>query len=400
MTTDASEPIRLAILSTHPIQYYAPLFKQLTLSGRVQPRVFFTWEQSGAGAVHDPGFSRRIEWDIPLLEGYESQFVPNVAARPGTSHFRGLRNPTLIPTLESWRPDALLVFGWNNESHLRVLRHFRGKVPIFFRGDSTLLGNRPNLRTLARRLALRWVYRHIDVAIAVGSNNRDYFRWCGVREERIAHAPHAVDTARFADPDGLYQSQAHEQLRKLGIRSDERVLLFAGKFIVEKDCVLLLEAFLQAATPGHLIMVGNGPFEKELQARAAGRTDVHFLPFQNQQAMPMVYRLGDAYVLPSRSETWGLALNEAMASGRPVIASSKVGGARDLVTHQVNGWMFESGNLGQLVAVIRAVLGSPVGKLREMGAAAARDSTRSSIEIAAAGIAQAVTEFVDNRREK
>jgi glycosyltransferase involved in cell wall biosynthesis len=400
MTTAVSQPVRLAILSTHPIQYYAPLFKQLTLSGRVSPRVFFSWEQTGAGAVHDPGFARLVKWDIPLLEGYESQFVPNVAARPGTSHFRGLRNPTLIPTLESWRPQALLVFGWNNESHLRVLRHFRGKVPIFFRGDSTLLGNRPNLRTLARRLTLRWIYRHIDVAIAVGSNNRDYFRWCGVPEERIAHAPHAVDTARFADPDGLYQSQADLQLRNLGIRSDERVLLFAGKFIVEKDCLLLLEAFLRAAAPGHLVMVGNGPFEKQLRARAAGRTDVHFLPFQNQQAMPMVYRLGDAYVLPSRSETWGLALNEAMACGRPVIASSKVGGARDLVTDRVNGWIFESGNFGQLIAVIREVLGSPAGKLREMGAAAWRDSARSSIEVAADGIARAVAQFVADRQEK
>jgi glycosyltransferase involved in cell wall biosynthesis len=400
MTTAVSQPVRLAILSTHPIQYYAPLFKQLTLSGRVSPRVFFSWEQTGAGAVHDPGFARLVKWDIPLLDGYESQFVPNVAARPGTSHFRGLRNPTLIPTLESWRPEALLVFGWNNESHLRVLRHFRGKVPIFFRGDSTLLGNRPNLRTLARRLTLRWIYRHIDVAIAVGSNNKDYFRWCGVPEDRIAHAPHAVDTARFADPDGLYQSQAGIQLRSMGIRSDERVLLFAGKFIVEKDCLLLLEAFLGAAVPGHLVMVGNGPFEEQLRARAAGRTDVHFLPFQNQQAMPMVYRLGDAYVLPSRSETWGLALNEAMACGRPVIASSQVGGARDLVTDRVNGWIFESGNLGQLIAVIREVLGSPAGNLREMGAAAWRDSARSSIEIAADGIARAVTQFVANRPEK
>jgi glycosyltransferase involved in cell wall biosynthesis len=385
--------IRLAIISTHPIQYYAPIFQELARSSAVQPRVFYTWSQTADATVLDSGFGRPISWDIPLLEGYEFEFVANVAARPGTQHFRGLRNPALIGAIERWRPDGILVFGWNSESHLRVLRHFKSKVPVFFRGDSTLLKNGPDLRTLARRTVLRWVYRHIDVAIAVGSNNRDYYRWAGVPEERIAFAPHAVDTARFSDHDGMHQSRAEQQLRELGIPPEEPVLLFAGKFIAEKDCVLLLDAFLQSQASGHLLLVGNGRFEVELRARASGRAAVHFLPFQNQQAMPMVYRLGDAYILPSRSETWGLALNEAMASGRPVIASSRVGGARDLVADRTNGWTFESGDLTQLAAVIREVLGCDRRELRKMGAAALRDSARWSIAAAAAGIERAVVGF-------
>jgi glycosyltransferase involved in cell wall biosynthesis len=186
---------------------------------------------------------------------------------------------------------------------------------------------------------------------------------------------------------------AQERLRELRVPAGPPVLLFAGKFIAEKDCVLLLSAFIQAQVSGHLILVGNGGFEAQLRARAAGQANIHFLPFQNQQAMPMVYRLGDAYVLPSRSETWGLALNEAMASGRPVIASSRVGGARDLVNDRVNGWLFESGNCGQLVAVIREVLGCDRQVLRAMGKVALGDSARWSIGAAADGISRAVVDF-------
>lgn len=385
--------IRLAIVSTHPIQYYAPLFKELTGSDDIHPRVFYTWSQTEAGVVNDPGFAKTVSWDIPLLEGYEFEFVPNTAGRPGTQHFRGLRNPTLNPRIEAWHADALLVFGWNFESHLQALRHFSGKLPVFFRGDSTLLNNAANFRTTARRIALRWVYSHIDVAIAVGSNNKDYFRWCGVPDERIAFAPHAVDNARFSDLDGAHQLQADQQLRTLGITAKQPVLLFAGKFIWEKNCLLLLDAFLQAAMPGHLLFIGNGPCEEELRTRAVGRDTVHFLPFQNQRAMPVVYRLGTAYVLPSQSETWGLALNEAMACGRPVIASTRVGAARDLVTDRINGWKFESGNLQQLVGVIREVLGSDLRQLRAMGAAALSESARWSINAAATSIGRVVSDY-------
>src|SRR5262249_49175518 len=135
---------------------------------------------------------------------------------------------------------------------------------------------------------------------------------------------------------------------------------------------LLLDAFLPRAAHAHLVLCGNGPLERELQNRAAGCARVHFLPFQNQSVMPAVYRLGDVFVLPSCSETWGLALNEALACARAVIASSNVGGARDLVEHGVNGWVFESGNREQLGSVLDAAISIDRGALRSMGEAGQR----------------------------
>jgi glycosyltransferase involved in cell wall biosynthesis len=384
--------LRLAIVSTHPIQYYAPIFQTLARSAALLPRVFYTWSQTATAAVSDPGFDRAITWDIPLLEGYESEFVLNIATRPGTDHFRGLRNPDLISAIEAWGADAVLIFAWNSESHLQALRHFKGRIPVFFRGDSTLLDRTRWWRAVARRVFLRWVYRHIDVAIAVGSNNKDYFRWCGIPEERIALAPHAIDTRRFSDPDGTHAQRAAQWRRELGIPETARVVLFAGKFQPKKDPLLLLEAFLRCGAAGHLVFVGNGALEVELRARANGRADVHFLPFQNQQAMPAVYRLCDVFALPScgPGETWGLALNEAMAARRPVIAGSKVGGARDLITEGINGWIFQSGDLEQLTAITGKALTGDAANLSSMGAAAELESVRWSIDAAARGIEEAV----------
>lgn len=387
--------LRLAIVSTHPIQYYAPIFQTLARSSVVVPRVFYTWSQTAAAAVADPGFDRAITWDIPLLEGYEHEFVPNVAPRPGTDHFRGLDNPGLIKSIQAWQADAVLIFGWNLQSHLRALRHFKGRMPVFFRGDSTLLDPTRWWRAAARRVFLHCVYRHIDVAIAVGSNNRDYYRWCGVPEDRITVVPHAIDTRRFADADGAHARRAEQWRQELSIPPTARTLLFAGKFQQKKDPLLLLEAFSRSGAAGHLVFVGNGALEDALRTQARGRGDVHFMPFQNQQAMPAVYRLGDVFVLPSRGpgETWGLALNEAMASRRPVIAGSKVGGARDLLTEGINGWTFQSTSLEQLTDVVTRALSCSDPALEAMGAAAELESARRSIDAAAQGIESAVVKF-------
>jgi glycosyltransferase involved in cell wall biosynthesis len=384
--------VRLAIVSTHPIQYYAPVFRALARSNAVQPKVFFTWSQTASESVVDPGFERVIAWDIPLLDGYESEFVTNTAGNPGTHHFRGIVNPGLIQAIDDWGADAVLVFGWNLHSHLRVLRYFKGLIPVFFRGDSTLLDRRSPWKAALRRIFLGWVYRHVDVAIAVGSNNRDYYRWCALPEERIVFAPHAVDIRRFADPEGRHAERAAQWRSELGIPPAARVVVFAGKLQPKKDPLLLLEAFTRCGVPGHLVFVGNGELERQLQFKARGRRDVHFLPFQNQSAMPAVYRLGDVFALPSRGpgETWGLALNEAMACRRPVIAGSKVGGARDLIADDVTGWVFQSGDVEQLTAVVGKALSCDDATLGEMSVAAERESARWSAEAAASGIENAV----------
>jgi glycosyltransferase involved in cell wall biosynthesis len=164
----------------------------------------------------------------------------------------------------------------------------------------------------------------------------------------------------------------------------------------KKNPFLLLEAFAALPVGSHLVFVGNGELENELKRRAKDVARVHFLPFQNQRAMPAVYRLGDVFVLPSQGpeETWGLALNEAMASGRAVIASSKVGGACDLVRPGENGWVFTSGDGEELRAVMQGALEQGREALRAMGRAAQLHGEQFSTQESARRIAAAVLAYL------
>lgn len=340
--------IKLAIVTTHPIQYYAPLFKLLTERNRIQIKVFYTWEQAQR-TQYDPGFGKTVVWDVPLLEGYAYAFVKNTARQPGSHRFRGIVNATLPREVADWGAHAVLVFGWSYHSHLAVMRHFKGKIPVFFRGDSTLLNERPGAKQLLRRVWLTWVYRHIDAAFYVGTNNRAYYRKHAVKESALVFAPHAIDNARFEQNAVADEHAAQLRRQALGIAEGSVVFLFAGKLEPTKSPRLLLEAFLEARLPrAHLVVVGNGVLENELKARADGQPNVHFLDFQNQSQMPVIYRLADVFVLPSRGETWGLAVNEAMACGRPVLVSDQVGCAVDLVKEGQNGYVFPSGDVESL----------------------------------------------------
>ena len=383
---------RLAIIATHPIQYYAPLFRLLTERSELTCHVFYGWAGTGSGAMEDPGFGRRVEWDIPLLDGYEFTFVPNESADPGTHHWNGIKSSKLLPLIRAWSPDAVLVYGWNFSSHLAAMRKLHGHTPILFRGDSTLLDERIGPRRLLRRGFLRYVYSHVDIGLYVGTRNREYLQRHGLRERQLRWAPHSVDNNRFADASGRYEQSAAEWRRQLGVVEGHNALLFAGKLERKKAPDLLLQVFLRQAAPNeHLFIAGSGVLETQLREMAAANARVHFLGFQNQSAMPIVYRLGDVFVLPSRGpgETWGLAVNEAMASGRSIIVSDRVGCAPDLVADERTGLCFESED--------ECALGGSLARLmrdtelrRKMGASARDVISKWSFEAQAAALEAAV----------
>ncbi len=333
---------KLAILLTHPIQYYSPIFRLLQEGDVVYPKVFYTHLTDQT--LYDKGFGQEISWDIPLLEGYEYQFQP-AGSR--------LQNRALIAAIDQWRPQAVLVYGWNPPGHLAVMRHFKGKVPVWFRGDSTLLDEQPGPRQWLRRWFLRWIYRHIDLAFYVGTHNRCYFEAHGLKPQQLRFAPHAIDNDRFADgPDKNYEARALIWRRKLGIADGDFVILFAGKLEPKKAPDHLLQTFQRLKEEGtylprlHLIFAGSGKMEAELKQIAVNTPDVYFIGFQNQSIMPVVYRLGNVFCLPSKGpeETWGLAVNESLASGTPVLVSDRVGCAINLAIPVACSKMFLAGS--------------------------------------------------------
>jgi len=346
---------KLAVISTHPIQYYVPIFRMLEQRGKVNVSVFYT-EGEAALNKFDPGFKKHIQWDIPLLDGYRFQWAENQSAEPGSHHFKGIVNPDLINMITAWQPDAILVFGWAYKSHLRVLRHFKGKIPVFFRGDSTLLDELTGYRSLVKRLFLKWVYQHVDCAFYVGANNKAYFKRYGLGDDQLIFAPHAIDNERFY----VNQREDARVLREqFGINENDTLILFAGKLEPKKAPELLLSAFIHLKpSHTHLLFAGNGILEEELKHSAGSNPNVHFLDFQNQSLMPALYQAGDLFCLPSTgpNETWGLAVNEAMACGKAILASDKVGCAVDLVEPGKNGYIFKAGDETDLSNKLSALL--------------------------------------------
>ncbi|HTT57249.1 MAG TPA: glycosyltransferase family 4 protein [Opitutaceae bacterium] len=356
--TTANQP-RLAVVLSHPTQYYSPWFRWLRGHAPLDFRVFYLWD-FGVTNRRDPEFGVSLAWDVDLLSGYDADFVPNRAARPGTGHFWGLRNPALPGRLAAWRPDAVLVFGYKYASHLRAIVWCRAHgVPLIFRGDSHLLGLAPP--GVAKRALLRLLYRQFAAVTYVGAANRDYFEAFGVPGDRLHFAPHAVDHTLF-DPSSAAHRDAARTLRtELGIAADRRVVLFAGKLLPRKQPRALLEAFLAAPRPDTtLVIVGDGGEKPALETRAAQArdADVRFLPFANQSAMPACYLLANLFVLPSAGgyETWGLAVNEAMHMGVPCLVSDVVGCQRDLVMDGATGWVFRAGDQAQLIARLTTAL--------------------------------------------
>ncbi len=352
---------RLAIVTSHPIQYNAPLFRMLTERGKLDVKVFYTWGQTEQGFVYDPDFKAAFKWDIPLLEGYEKEFVENVSKHPTAGSFSGIDNKDLLERIDRYEPDALLLFGWSFKSHLRVLRHYSGRKKIIFRGDSNLLDEAEgfSVKKILRTVFLTWLYRHVDLALYTGAANKAYYLKYGLKEHQLLYAAHAVENERFYDEDGRYEQAAAQWRTELGIGAEEKVFLFAGKLEPKKDPLLLLEAFQQLnLKKTRLIFVGKGVQEGALQQKAGDDPRILFLGFQNQQQMPVVYRLANVFVLPSKGpgETWGLSANEALASDRPVLVSTKCGCASDLVVPGQNGLIFEAGSIAALKASMKEMI--------------------------------------------
>lgn len=345
---------KVVFIITHPIQYYVPLLQGLSKNDALEIIVLYTWGENSV-AKFDPGFNKVIEWDIPLLEGYTYEFLNNTSNDPGTHHFNGIDNPDIISRIKELKPDKLVLFGWSFKSHLKVLKTFKGAIPIYFRGDSHLLNDASYLKNLIRKIYLTWIYKHIDYAISVGTQNKLYYKKMGLKDSQILFAPHAIDDKKFIKNDEQDLVEASIQKNNLNIPSHHTTFIYVGKFEYRKNLQTLIKAKLKLNDlPCSLILVGSGPDEAILKGMAKSDVNIHFIDFVNQAKIPSIYKMADVFVLPSVSETWGLGINEAMDCGLAIIASDKVGSAIDLVKN--NGFIFETGNSDELSAKMKILV--------------------------------------------
>lgn len=346
--------IRLTVLMTHPIQYYSPWFRFIEeRANEIQLTVLYVTEPSPE--QQGVGFGEGFEWDVPLRAGYENQLLRE--SRPedsfGSDSFWSLNVAGLEEKIERTRPDVVLLSGWHSLVQFQgIWACKRRGLPLLYRGDTNLDGRSAGLENALWRMRTRWLLRRFTRFLSVGSKAHQYLSAFGVRDEHIFDSPHAVDNGLFArGASPFLEAEAREAARReWQLSPSEFVVLFVGKLEPKKRPEDLVRAASFARPETRLLIVGRGPCEEtcrhlasELSVRAS------WIGFLNQTKLPRAYAVADCLALPSgKGETWGLVVNEAMATGLPCVVSDLVGCGPDLIEPERTGYMFRAGSVEEL----------------------------------------------------
>lgn len=348
--------MRLALLTEIPAPYRIPLFN--ALAERVELRVLFLAER-------DP---RR-----PFYELHRDEWRFDHRVLGGPSLRRGGRwlvlSRGVLRELRRLRPDAVAVGGWNQPAFWLALAYCRlRRVPLLVWIESTERDARSEARPLAA--ARGGMVRGAAGAFVPGTASAAYARSLGV--ELVEVAPNAVDAA-------VFERAAVDRRGRHGC-----TFLYAGRLDPEKGVDTLLEAF--GDVPGRLVVVGDGADAGPLRAAADGR--VRFAGALGRDELVEEYAAADVFVLPSRSEPWGMVLNEAAAAGLPLVATEEAGAAHDLVEPGANGFRVPAGDVAALREALRTLADDPELRAR-LGARSRELAARFTPEAWAEGVASA-----------
>ena len=356
--------VRLAYLVTHPIQYQAPFLRRLAEEPGIDLTVFFCSDVS-LQKFYDSEFGKEIAWDVPLVAGYRYEVLPAVGGRNRITFWRPF-NYGLARRLREGSFDVLWVHGYNRWFNwvAILLAKARG-IKVLIRDDATLISlPRTLIKKAFKKVFFAILKIFCDGFLAVGSLNREYYGYYGIKYDKIFLVPWAVDNAFFQAKSQEASARLGELRNSLGLDEGRPIILFAGKMSERKRAGDLLEAYIQLSPDQktepfpYLLFIGEGVKRQALKnrARGTGWDSFKFLGFKNQTELPAYFKLCQVFVLPSVHEPWGLIVNEVMNAGRAVIVSDQAGCGPDLVRHGENGFIFPAGNIASLAEAIKKVL--------------------------------------------
>lgn len=364
---------RVAVVNSHPIQYFAPLYAYLSRDKDIEVTALYCSDSSLRGGM-DPGFGQPVTWNIDLLAGYRSIFLGRQARNRSPRGFFSLVCPEIWREVRTGGYDAVWLHGYAYAAYLLAFLAAKSRgIPVFVRSETHLrLANRGWRRWL-RDGVLRIAYRFVDGFLSIGSANREYYRALGMPEARIFDVPYTVDNDRFMVAARRAAGRRNEIRRSYGLPLDRLVVLYASKFTRRKHPDDLVTAVARLRDDGiwvTLFLVGTGEMEAELRAAVhrRGLDDTIFAGFVNQAELPFIYAASDVFVLPSENEPWGLIVNEVMCAGLPVIVSDEVGCVPDLVQDGINGAHMKAGDVDSLIAALKRVIADDENR-RAMGRA-------------------------------
>lgn len=349
--------MKIVFLVERPTQFEAPFYRFAARDPRHELRVLFTGGDAGR-PVFDPELGTAVSWGIDLLGGYPSEVCPPEGAEAW-----------LAGRLGPERCDLVIANGYTQPLYrLGARLAKRAGTPTALRLDSVLFGG-SLLRDVAKRLLFAlYMKRTYDLFFGVGSLTLDYLRAFGVPAERTGLFPYAVDVEDFRARSRLAPEEREAMRARLGMPAGARVVLSLAKFSPREAPWDLLRAFARLDPEDlWLVLAGDGPERLALERQAGPR--VVFPGYIPYPELPALYAAADLFVHPAREERWGVSVQEALACGLPVIASSRVGAVFDLVEPGGNGFLYKAGDDGELAARIDDALALPAGRVRETSAA-------------------------------
>jgi glycosyltransferase involved in cell wall biosynthesis len=394
----ADRRYRVLAVCAHPVQYMSPMLRRMAQHPQLDLKVAYC-SLRGATAGHDPEFNATMQWDVPLLDGYDWVEVPNRGS--GSEGFFGLHNTGLWKFIREGRYDAVLIYTGYPRSSFWI-SYFAAKLSgtaFIFGTDATTLVpmTGPKWKKHVKRIIWPLLFRLASQVIVPSTGTRDLMRSLGIPEERITLTPYSVDNDWWLARSREIDRAAVRQIWGVGL--DTGVVLFCAKLQPWKRPQDLLQAFAQAKLENAtLIIAGDGPLRGEMERQAAelGIADrVRFLGFVNQTQLPALYTSSDLLVLPSSYEAFGVVVNEAYLCACPVVASDHVGAARDLIAPVNPGLIYPCGDVPALARILRDTL-QDRRRLTEFGHAARahmetwspRENIAGTVEAVALGVAR------------
>lgn len=346
-------------LAAHPVQYMSPVLRRM--AGRAELDLMVAYcSLRGAEAGYDSEFGTTVQWDTPVLDGYPWTQLKNRGS--GGESFFGLCNPGVWKMIREGQFDAVLCFtGYRCATFwMAWLATKISGAAFLFGTDAISLTPRDgqSWKVAPKKLLWPWLFRLADQVIVPSSGSRDLMLSLRVPSERVTVTPYSVDNDWWMKQSAKVDRQAVRS--SWGIREGDAVVLFCAKLQPWKRPLDPLRALAKAALRNaYLIYAGEGPMRGELEAEAGrlGIADrVRFLGFVNQSQLPAIYRASDVMVLSSEYEPFAVVVNEAICCGCPVIASDRVGAARDLVAPVAPELVYPCGDVEALSGALRSAL--------------------------------------------
>jgi len=395
--------LKLAIVVSHPIQHFTPVYQVLSESGLLDLVVIF-YSDSGAREHFDHGFGVQYSWDIDLMSGYRHAVLKPGAPVSGMS-FWGVDSTRLPRLLDDENPDAVFLYGYNRLLQWRARRWaLRREKKILYFSDSSLTGIRQNgvvwFKNMIKSAVLKHYFRSVHCFFSVGDRNEQYLRHFGVEFEKIKRCPLSVDIKRLEVGEPSDREDIRKRVREShGIHDGEFVVLFCGKLMPIKRPQDLLTATAKLRCAGwkvKALFAGTGPLLSELteiNQAASVQEQAVFLGFLNQTEIKRAYYASDALVVCSELDNHPLVVTEAAACGLPIICSDQVGcvGPTDTVREGINALVYPCGDETALSNCIINLINDPE-LARQMSAASREIAATQDVSVAAEAIFQGTYE--------